>query len=502
MDHASVETSPRSYTALGVLIAAVVLGFVADLLVHDNTLGAGFALFLLVVTATGVAVGKARRIPIGRASAWLVVPIVVFGGMFAWRDADVLKWLNGLCIATLVALMTLRKGHSDLRSGSIFEYTFRLLGEWVDYVAELGPLARIDGGWGQFGRGGSSRTVGAILRGFFLVLPLVFVFGALFMGADAGFEKLVTGMFQFDAGGWFAHAIIIIFYACVVGGVLHRLFLAPKVFPTATVPKRPPLGIVEIGTALFVLDLLFGAFVATQFQHFFGGDQVVQTTANLGYGSYARRGFFELSAVAILSLPVLLGSYQLLRRETPRAMITYRILASVLIVLLFAVISSAWLRMQICVHAYGITQPRLYVFAAIAWMGGVFAWFAATVLRGRPERFAFGALAMFLAGVLSLNVINPDALIARVNTTRPQETMDVAYLSGLGLDAVPSLVASIDRLKDDRRDAVLNILAMQKHDLEKRNARSWNVGVSQASQSLHGVKLPPYVAKEETEGTY
>ena len=58
-------------------------------------------------------------------------------------------------------------------------------------------------------------------------------------------------------------------------------------------------GLTEVAVALGVLDLLFLTFVAVQFRHLFGD-------TDLSHAEYAREGFFQLVAVASLSLPILL----------------------------------------------------------------------------------------------------------------------------------------------------------------------------------------------------
>jgi len=499
MDEAIAVKSGRLPIAAGTLAAAVGLGLAADLLVHDSPFGIGLSAFLALVGIVAFGLHRFAKLSIGRPLAWLTAPIVFFAGMFAIRDADALRGLNVLCIVFLVGLITMRKGASDLRFGSVWDYTGGLIAQWGKYLGDTIPLFNLEGNWKRIGNEGTGKTIRSLGVGLTLALPLLMVFGALFMGADAGFEKLVNNAVRIDPESAISHTFIIGLYSCWVGGFLYRLVLAPRTQAEATVAKPPPLGILEIGTVLLTLNLLFGVFVATQFRHFFGGDAVVQETANLGYGSYARRGFFELATVALLALPVLLGTHALLRRDSLKTTRMYRVLAGTLIVLLFAVISSAWLRMQICVDAYGITQPRLYVFAAIAWIGAVFAWFAGTVLRGRPERFAFGALAMFVGGVGILNLVNPDGLIARVNTNRPEKSMDVTYLRGLSLDAVPELVASLNHLSGDKKEYVLGLLGEKKQELAARHMRSWNIGTARAGVLLMPLSLPVPKVEEYVE---
>ena len=66
-----------------------------------------------------------------------------------------------------------------------------------------------------------------------------------------------------------------------------------------------------------------------------------------------------------------------------------------------------------------------------------------TVVRGRARSFATGAVIAGFAATLALNVVNPDALIARTNLSRPH--VDAAYLGKLSDDAVPVLFSDFPR---------------------------------------------------------
>src|SRR5207244_1654051 len=90
--------------------------------------------------------------------------------------------------------------------------------------------------------------------------------------------------------------------------------------------------------------------------------------------------------------------------------------------------------------------------AFLAWLAAVFVWFALTVLRGRREQFAYGAVVAGFGAVLLLNAVNPDALIVRTNVAQAHGdgTFDGSYATSLSADAVPALVAALPRL--GRRD--------------------------------------------------
>jgi hypothetical protein len=82
---------------------------------------------------------------------------------------------------------------------------------------------------------------------------------------------------------------------------------------------------------------------------------------------------------------------------------------------------------------------------------------------------------------------HPDAVIARTNINRPR--VDVAYLAQLSDDAVPTLVARLDRLDPAGRRLLAAQLA--RRSPSSGDWRSWNVSRSRAARVLaqHRVEL-------------
>src|SRR5205814_7923202 len=101
----------------------------------------------------------------------------------------------------------------------------------------------------------------------------------------------------------------------------------------------------------------------------------------------------------------------------------------------------------------------------------VFGWLGVTVLRGRRELFAVGAIAAGLAATLCINIVNPDALIARTNLSGSK--VDVTYLAKLSDDALPTLLARLPSLDPSVRRPLARALLHRSRSHESR--LSWNV---------------------------
>ncbi len=253
--------------------------------------------------------------------------------------------------------------------------------------------------------------------------------------------------------------------------------------------------------AFGALNLLFAAFVAVQIGWLFGGAALVLKTTGLSYANYARHGFFELTGVAALLLPVLLTAQALVPTSDLRTLHLYRRLAVPLIVLIGAIMVSAGARMQLYVHYYGISTDRLYATAFMLWLATVFVWFAVTVLRGHPRTFATGLVVSGFAVLLALNFLNPDALAARANLARAGATqggaagIDLPYVTSLSGDAVPALAAAlaapvtlVDTAANHDRCAAAKVL-LDRWGTPGRGRLTdgwtrWNVGRSRAAHAV------------------
>jgi hypothetical protein len=200
------------------------------------------------------------------------------------------------------------------------------------------------------------------------------------------------------------------------------------------------MGATECLVVLVTLDALFASFVVIQAAYLFGGLDTLAATG-MTYADYARRGFFELLAAAFLVAGLILGFEALVSRRT-RA---YVIAAMVLVGLTVVVLGSSLLRLRLYQDAYGWTELRFYVLAAIAWLAiGALATIAALATNRTRWLLHFMVIVSVLFGV-GFNLIGPVRFIAEQNVARAVDPslvppggetgLDVYYLSSLGTDA-------------------------------------------------------------------
>jgi hypothetical protein len=384
------------------------------------------------------------------------------------------------CLTLAVAL----PAGASLRRVSPLELAVTGAGALVGLAAGL-PRVVVDGTWSRKLGIRSRQNTLVAGRVVLLTAPLLAGFGGLFVAADAVFQSGVEHLLSFDAGRFPEHAFWLIGGAWFACGLLWLgLVVEVPGSVTAELPNDKRLKAVETAMVLGALTALFGAFVAVQVRYLFGGESLVERTIDLTYAEYARRGFFELVAASALLLPVLLA-FDWARHRDRRSSLVYRVLAAALVLLLAVVMASALQRMRVYMDAFGLTELRLYVVTFLVCLSLVFAWFLWTVLRGRRAEFMLGAGVAALLGLLALNLMNPDALIARTNTSRLADgrTFDAYHASQLGPEAAPTLVERLDRLESEDACVVSQaLMANWAHGTE--DLRAWNYGRGRARETV------------------
>jgi hypothetical protein len=320
-------------------------------------------------------------------------------------------------------------------------------------------------------------------RSLVISLPMFLVFGALFVAADDVFAERARELFDFDLSEVRPHVLWVVFGTWIGTVILWTGAAIKQPDGLPDLPDGRKLKTAEVGVILGPLAVLFALFVIVQIRYLFGGEDAVQRSINLTYSEYARRGFFELVVASLLLLPVL-ASVNWARRGGRTSSVVFGVLAAVLVALLFVVMASAWQRLSIYRDAFGLTELRFYAAATLVWLAVVFGWFLFGLARPMPVQFFPGAVLAAMVAVFVLDVVNPDALIARTNVDRIEagRKFDADYASVLSADAVPTLLAMLERVPQPGRCYLAQSMQTQLEGEE--GVRSWNLAREEARAVL------------------
>lgn len=453
---------------------AVALGAAGDVLLREEWY-LGFVGFILLL------LGAAWALTAGRTGLLQRSLLLAGSGLAAvgliLRDAQTLYLYDFLALLTglaLVAWLPLGRGLGRLR------FRDPLRAWWASFRAVLGgalatliveprwprPLAKAD-------RRLRSATIGVVLA-----VPPVFVVSALLAEADPAFKNFIVAWPDLGLENVAGHLLMAGAIAWPVAG-----WLRGTVHPTLPRPDRPTAGLSRLDFAglmpvLYGLGSVITLYLTFQARGLFGGAAYVEATSGLTYAEYARRGFFELLTVTALVLGILLLSDHLLDRREAGADRRFRVTGWALILLLGVLMLSALQRMWVYVSYFGFSDTRLYATAGMAWVGMAVAWFGATILRGRRSRFGIGLLVASAGWVAALNVIDPEAVVVRVNLGRALvgAEFDVNYHAHLSADAVPALLTASRQLPAATCTNIIDkVYARWTARLEADDWRSWSL---------------------------
>lgn len=430
-------------------LAALAAAWLFDFLFWQKQGGISFVLWVVVLLGIGYLLAWREG---KKPSAWsylLTLLILGFALVAAWRSEGLTRFLSMLtaCAGLILLITTFLNGHWT---------AYRLL----DYVGEMAKTvwAGLSRGFGLLahneapgvppslpGQTPGKRRIGAVALGLIIALPILILFGLLLVSADPIFGDLVKRLFSIQnlPEYLFRFFYIVVGTYVLIGLYLHAVLpLKPAEKPdTAKATVTPFLGSIEGSIVLGAVDLLFIAFVVIQVRYLFGGSANINATGYT-YADYARKGFGELVAVAVLSLLLYLVFNSVTKRETRATQVTFSVLSIVLIANVLVILASSLMRLLMYEDAYGFSQLRTYTHVFIFWLAGLLV--AAILLELLRKRGFFGlALMLTIVGyVASLGLMNVDGFITSQNVARSMhgEDLDVDYLTSLSSDAVPVMI--------------------------------------------------------------
>jgi hypothetical protein len=476
----------REQLRTSALLWAVSLGGVADLLLRaDGRPGLNVLLWAIAGVAVLVMLLRQRAHAPHRETWLLLGGALGAAALLVLRDAEALAAFSLIAAVVLLILAAGRAASAWVQHAMPSDAV--LAAVRVGLLCAAGPF-----GWGRRARQGeaddATQDVGVrhaartLVRGAAIAAPALLVLSALLMSADPVFERVIHQLVFVDVEPLIEHAVLVAFVAWGTSGYLRALLVADDTLLARVRVPQPALATAEVMVALWLLNLLFIGFMLVQLRYLFGGAEVISMTAGLTYAEYARRGFFELVATATLVVPLLLAADWAAAPSSPRARTALRGTMLVLVVLMVGVIASAAYRMRLYQAAYGLTELRLYVSVGIVVLAAVLAWLAFTVLRGHRERFAWGVVVTAFVSLVAVHLLDPHAMIARVNITRAiaGAEYDGGYLRGLSADAVPTLLSRMDELPHAARCEVAHHLEARWGDERPGGWRTWNASDARA----------------------
>ncbi|MFJ5541330.1 DUF4153 domain-containing protein [Micromonospora chalcea] len=462
---------PKAATGRAVPLAVLAGAVGSAVLVPLGRVGVGWFLGWLTLTVAVVLGVRAKTADLPRAdrlirAGWAAAALALMA-VPAFRNA---WWLVTFCVLGALGCATLAIVGGRLVRSILF-----------GLVAT--PFAALRGlPWVRrhVTASASAATVSKVTVSVVATFVVLVVFGSLLASADAAFSEALGSLVpETNMDSVFSGVFLAVVGGLIAVAALYTL-AAPPELSTVDRDGERRIGLLEWAPAIGALVLLFAGFVVVQFTVLFGGQQHVQRVAGLSYAEYARSGFWQLLFVTLLTVAVLGGVGRWARRERPVERVLLRALLGLISALSVVIVASALSRMWTYQKVYSFTGERIFVMAFEMLLGTVFLMIILAGVRFKGRWIPGATVALAVAMLLGLAVLNPEDYVARRNTLRYEQTgkIDAWYLRALSADATPTLA----KLPDPVRRCTLSWIA---DDLAEPDPwYAWNLGRQRARKAL------------------
>ena len=398
-----------------------------------------------------------------RGSLFYIIAMMLLGISTFCTDDNIIIFFNKLGVFLLLMSLLLKQ---------CFDTSKWKLGKYLGSIcilvaASIGELGRPFTDRAAYNKNKDKRTdrkFWYVALGLLIGVPLLLVVLLLLASADAVFGQMTAELLKSISLAGIFNVMFRIALAFFGSYALTAYLCKKGINETVTDRRRgePVLAITVTG----LLTALYLFFSVIQIAGLFLGK--LKLPEGYTYAMYARQGFFQLLAVSLLNLVIVLVCLSFFRES--------RILKGVLAVMSFCtfiMIASSFLRMIMYIRYYYLTYMRILVLWGLALLAVLFIGVVANIFK---EGFPLFRYCMTVVAVLylALSFAHPDLIIARVNVANAPHTVsdsgqedkdraegdtggsgfflakepyqDYAYLRTLSADAAPVLVPYLREL--------------------------------------------------------
>jgi hypothetical protein len=455
------------FTLVGI---ATLLGILHNILFFDDGFGINFLLFAAALLFGGCVLTRHERANASKTTMVLMTLVVFFSSMVFIRASLLLSFFNVIGTGLLFLVLVGSHGRKKLASYIPGDYAKVLVLPFAFVPACTEVLSKVFAAR----KNGRSLISKEIVRGSIMAVIAVMLFAALFASADQIFGNVIVSLFSFNIDGTLIARPVVfgLVTAFLMGAFGYVLKGNPSEDSVAPSERPKMFGPTEIAIVMTSISSLFFVFILFQITYLFGGETLVMSQG-LTYAEYARKGFFELLTVALLTYAIISCIEGQIAKRSGVHFQSFKVLSSILIVEVVIILVSAFYRLSLYEAAYGFTTIRLYSHALMVWLSVIFFFLAGHIVtNGSKANFGMQVFFATVLLLLSMNLINPDAFIARKNIERYQETgkLDVQYVARLSDDAVPVLMPLLNGAQNETQRSLMEELYSS---LEYREPRTW-----------------------------
>lgn len=409
-------------------------------------------------------------IALKKGSLFYIVTMVLLGISTFCTDDGTIIFFNKLGVFLLL-MSFLLKQYFDTSKWKLGKYLGSICILVGASVGELGRPFSDGAAYNKSREKRADRKGWYIALGLLIGVPLLLVVLLLLSSADAVFGQMTAQLLK-SISLWGIFNIMFRIGVVFFGAYAMTAYLCKKSIKEEVTDMRrgePVLAITVTG----LLTVLYLFFSVIQIAGLFLGK--LRLPEGYTYAMYARQGFFQLLAVSLLNLIIVLCCMSFFRESK-----VLKTILAVMSLCTFIMIASSFLRMIMYIRYYYLTYMRVLVLWALVLLAVLFVGVTANIFRENFPLFRYSVTAVAVL-YLALSFGHPDYIVARVNVANaPQREMweqegedrsgegaseglqdsglgdgfflapepyhDFAYLRTLSADAAPALVPYLREL--------------------------------------------------------
>jgi hypothetical protein len=453
---------------------SLVLGLLFDFFFYGKVPGIAFLLYVVLIIVGLFTLTMFFKKKINKEVFWLLISLMFFSIMVFVRSSEMLTFLN--IVASLLLLLVIAKiSFSEKVKSFLIEDYIKVFFLPIKFIRPL--FKTLSDLFLSFKAKKDQNVFSQVVKGILMTIPVLSVFLLLFSSADLIFKKYVSDLININIEPEIiARSVLILIATLVYIGAYSYLFgKQENQINVQQNSKSYNIGRIESSILLGLVNVLFFIFMLIQITYLFGGESNI-SAQGFTYAEYARRGFFELIAVAVISLVLLLFTEKYITKKESGHAIGFKVLSTALILQVILIMASAFTRLSLYEEAYGFTDQRLFSHAFIILLAVVFCLLFYKIYRnGRESIFALQAFISIILFLVVMNFLNPDMFIARRNIERFTVTgkLDTRYLGSLSSDAIPDTIKILGVLNENLKGSFARGLYWRAQDINSSYFSKW-----------------------------
>lgn len=327
----------------------------------------GFALAMCgyIICAAGYLLSSGGRL--GIYSTLLLLLSIGIAAGFGRSDDGFVKFVM-VCFLTVsvnlgLCLMAKQNRHCIGGVGSLLDVARTV------FIMGYGQTPKALGGLFSTlrGKGSVVRTLGSVVIGLAIMLPLMGLVTSLLVKADAAFENVMKLLPKIKIG----ETLVTVIFGLAVFCVMYTRSVA-------LVSREPAAGVapgygrglnkLTVNTALIGLCMVYLLYLVSQLGYFVGGFAGI-VPQEYSLSEYARRGFFEMAWLCAINMGLIVLAVSFVRKNNGRAPLSTRLLCLFTGLVTLFMVAAASAKMLTYIHGYGLTRLRVMTQLIIIFFG-------------------------------------------------------------------------------------------------------------------------------------